>query len=212
MARCGLAFLGAVALTGCTLVGIRAGTEEPGYAVVATVGDEVEIRRYEPRLAAQTTVPTDDSYAAFRILADYIFGKNEPAREIAMTAPVEMKAEGQEIAMTAPVAIDRGDTQDGLRMRFFLPDGLTLESAPRPLDERVELVPLPAQTLAVLRFTDFWGQRDTSDAERTLLASLETSPWRPVGPVVAYFYDPPWTIPFLRRNEVAVPVVASDDR
>jgi len=201
------ALLGAVALAGCSVVGIRAGTEEPVYALLATLDGDVEIRRYEPRLAAQTTVSSNNSSEAFRILAGYIFGKNKPADEIAMTAPVEVRpqSEGEKIAMTAPVSVQEGDG-DGMRMRFFLPSDLTLETAPRPLDDRINLVELPAQTIAVMAFTDFWGQRESGDAANRLLDVLRASPWTPTGPVVAYYYDPPWTIPFLRRNEVAVPV------
>lgn len=206
----GLAILGAVALAGCTVVGIRTGTEEPAYAVIATVADDIEIRRYAPRLAAATTVASADMSTAFRRLAAYIFGENQPAREIAMTAPVEVESGGQDIAMTAPVAVDRAASDGTMRMRFFLPAEFTLETAPRPLDDRVTVHTLPAQDLAVLSFTDFWGQRDSADAEARLLRGLDGAPWRPTGPVVAYYYDPPWTIPFLRRNEVAVPVQRTD--
>lgn len=208
----------AIALTallagGCSLVGIRGGTEQPDHTVVARIGDSVEIRRYEPRLAAQVTVPrADDGEArerAFRILADYIFGANTPGTEIAMTAPVEVDGEGKEIAMTAPVetAEASGEGEGGkLRMRFFLPARWTMDTVPQPVDDRVELVELPARTLAVRRFT---GSRDRAAVRRetqALRAALADTNWQPTGEAVAWFYDPPWTIPFLRRNEVALPV------
>jgi hypothetical protein len=109
--------------------------------------------------------------------------------------------------MTAPVA--QAATPGGASViRFFMPDEWTLDTLPRPNDPAVTLVPVPAETVAVLRFT---GDRSpetvaarTADMER----ALEDTTWRPAGTPVAWFYDPPWTIPFLRRNEVAVPVVA----
>ncbi len=205
--------LTALLTTGCSLVGIRGGTEQPGHTVVERIGDCVEVRRYGPRLAAQVTVPRaaegEGRGDAFRILADYIFGENAPQKEIAMTAPVEVDAEGTEIAMTAPVetAVAGGEGEsESLRMRFFLPPKWTMETVPKPTDDRVKLVELPARTLAVRRFT---GSRDAGAVARetqALRAALDGTDWRPTGEAVAWFYDPPWTIPFLRRNEVAVPV------
>jgi len=207
----------AIALTallagGCSLVGIRGGTEQPDHTVVETIGESVEVRRYEPRLAAQVTVPREDDGGeargrAFRILADYIFGANTPGAEIAMTAPVEVEAEGEDIAMTAPVETAEAEGEGRkLRMRFFLPARWTMDTVPKPTDERVELVELPARTLAVRRFT---GSRDRAAVRRetrALRAALAGTDWQPTGEAVAWFYDPPWTIPFLRRNEVALPV------
>lgn len=201
--------MGAMLLAGCSLVGIRSGTEQPSYTVADRLGESVEIRRYAPRLAAQVTVPAENEGdargQAFRILAGYIFGKNAPSDEIAMTAPVEVERGSREIAMTAPVETVETANQQ-MRMRFFLPAKYTRETTPKPLDERIELVTIPAQTMAVLRFT---GARDGAAVvkkEKALLDRLADSSWTAAGEPVAYFYDPPWTIPFLRRNEVAVPV------
>jgi hypothetical protein len=41
-----------------------------------------------------------------------------------------------------------------------------------------------------------------------LLSKLQTTPYAPTGEVIDWFYDPPWTIPPLRRNEAAVPVAS----
>lgn len=201
--------IGALMVAGCSVVGIRSGTETPDYTVVERLGEDVEIRRYEPRLAAQVTLPRRDDWDArskgFRILADYIFGNNKPKEEIAMTAPVEVESGGREIAMTAPVETTRPDA-DSMRMRFFLPKQVTMETAPAPIDERIELVQIPAETMATLRFTGGRGTEAVTEKQRRLLETLDGTKWAPAGEPVAYFYDPPWTIPFLRRNEVAVPV------
>src|SRR4051794_22920372 len=119
-----LAVLGSLALGACSVVGIRSGTEEPAYQVVARLEQGVEIRRYGPRLAAATTVEgsVDDwqaRSAAFKRLAGFIFGDNRPQAKIAMTAPVQIAPGSAKIAMTAPVATAAGP--DGLTMRFFMP-------------------------------------------------------------------------------------------
>jgi hypothetical protein len=200
--------LGAVVLSGCSLFGGRSGYEQPAYEVVGRVEGSIEVRRYGPRLAAETTVEGADAdtsrSAAFRILAAYIFGANRPKTEVAMTAPVEVDARPRKIAMTAPV--ETAEAGEGRTvMRFFLPRSLALATAPEPNDPRVRLVTVPEETLAVLRFTGWRDSGAVAERSEQLLRALEGSAWRPLATPVALFYDPPWTLPFLRRNEVAVP-------
>ncbi len=185
-------------------VGIRAGVEEPLHSV-ETLADGVEIRRYGPRIAAETTVVADEEAArtvAFRRLAGYIFGANHRSDRIAMTAPV-----GQKIAMTAPVSQQAGGDQ-GWVVRFYMPTGWTLQSLPTPDDQRVALVDLPPETVAVLRFSGDRGARSIADHTRRLRATLRAYGFLTIGEPTAWFYDPPWTLPFLRRNEVAVSIEA----
>lgn len=201
------AALGSLALAGCSVVGVRSGTEEPAYEVVAEA-EAYEVRRYGARAAADTVVAADGEEAArnqgFRRLAGYIFGGNRADAKIEMTAPVE-QARGEEIAMTAPVAQAEAEG-GGWRIRFFLPSGYTAETAPRPVDPQVEIVALPPETLAVRQFSGSRSAEAVAGETQALLDALEDSPWRPAGAPVAWFYDPPWTVPAFRRNEVAVPV------
>lgn len=201
------ALASAITLGACSVVGIRSGTEEPAFTVVARVG-EVEIRRYAPRIAAETRVAGDEVAArseGFRRLAGYIFGGNTRQDRIAMTAPVAQAPAGERIAMTAPVAQQGGD--DGSRIRFFMPARFTLETLPVPDDPRVTLVTVPEETVAVLRFTGSTGAEAVASRRAELTAALEGTAWTPSGPVQAWFYDPPWTLPPLRRNEVSVAVI-----
>lgn len=195
-----------LAVAGCSVIGIRSGTEEPRFEVVARLADGIEVRRYGPRLMAETTVPgRDDSEArgaAFRVLAGYIFGGNRGQSEIAMTAPVEI--DGSRIAMTAPVETAAGE--GGLVMRFTMPAGYTRATLPEPTDPRVRIVEVPEATVAVLGFSGSTAAEAVLAQEQRLGAVLAGSAWRATGPAVALFYDPPWTLPFRRRNEVAVPV------
>nr|WP_294529714.1 heme-binding protein [uncultured Rhodopila sp.] len=189
------------------VVGIRSVYEQPHYVVVQDLGRNTEIRRYDPRVAIEATIEgkTRDRAAseAFGLLFRYITGANAGSAKIAMTAPVQ--TETQRIAMTAPVQTAT-DPSGTLNMRFFLPHSVAAAGAPAPTDPRLHLVDVPAETVAVLRYSgvDNAGARAEKKAE--LLDVLAKSPWRPVGEVFTLNYDPPFTIPFLRRNEAAVDV------
>lgn len=189
------------------LFGIREGAEEPPYRLDQTVG-AVEVRSYAPRLAAQTEVDGERRAAlneGFSRIADYIFGANVSRSSIAMTAPVVQVPASETIAMTAPV----GQTEVGANrwsVRFIMPAKYNANSLPQPRDPRVTIVQAPAQRYAVLRFS---GSRTPQAVERRkaqLLCAVAGARLQTTGPVEAWFYDPPWTPPFLRRNEVAAPI------
>ncbi len=188
------------------IVGIRIGTEEPAFTVEREV-DGVQIRRYPPRIAAQTAVDADEESArnqGFRVLARYIFGANSGSDKIAMTAPVAQQP-SEKIAMTAPVATQRTPSGEWV-IRFFMPSKYTLETLPTPNDDRVQLVEVPAETVAVLRFTGSIDPDAVDARTNQLLKVLHRNDIEPVGEPLAWFYDPPWTLPFRRRNEVLIGV------
>jgi hypothetical protein len=198
--------IGQVAEAGGSIVGIRSGTEEPSFTVERRIGN-VEIRRYGARVAAQTTIDADEEKArneGFRRLAGYIFGGNTDKTKIAMTAPVSQQ-KGRKIAMTAPVATERTTTGEWM-IRFFMPSEHTLESLPTPNDDRVELVPVAPETVAVLTFSGVASLDAIAARTDELLTTLRTAEVTTQGDPVTWFYDPPWTLPFRRRNEVAVAV------
>ncbi|MDC7788453.1 heme-binding protein [Rhodoplanes sp. TEM] len=212
------------------VVGIRSGTEEPRFEMLERIGDAVEIRRYAPRLAADVTVAAEETAArslGFRRLAAFIFGANRKRDKIAMTAPVTVapadRAGSERIAMTAPVvqrpaadesATDQSPTGesptggDGPRwtIRFTMPAAFTRDTLPVPDDAGIAIVDVPAETVAVITFSGSTAPEAVQHQARLLNRILATTAWRPVGPPAAQFYDPPWTLPFLRRNEVAVRV------
>ena len=187
-------------------VGIRSGTEQPRYTVVERFG-AVEVRRYDGRIAAEALVAGDEAKArneGFRLVAGYIFGGNASSAQIAMTAPVAQAPRGEQIAMTAPVA--QQPAEGGWRIQFFMPAQYRLDSLPKPKDSRVRLVQLPAQTYAVLAFSGSRSPRAVSAKQGQLIRELGASAWRGSGEPQGWFYDPPWTLPFMRLNEVAVRV------
>lgn len=186
------------------IVGIRLGTEEPPYTVERKI-DEVEIRRYGPRVAAETVIGGDEESArnqGFRVLAGYIFGANSGGDKIAMTAPV-VQQPSEKIAMTAPVATQRRPSGEWV-IRFFMPSKYTLSTLPTPDDDRVRLVDVPEESVAVLRFTGSIAPRAVAERSEQLLKVLYRNGIEPNGDPLAWFYDPPWTLPCRRRNEVVV--------
>lgn len=193
-----------------SIAGVRVGTEEPQYSVVDRLGG-VEIRRYGPRVAAETVVDADEDEArniGFRRLAHYIFGGNGSASSIAMTAPVaqDRPRNGERIAMTAPVA--QSDEDGGSVIRFYMPSAYTLDTLPQPDNDRVVLVPVPAETVAVLRYTGDRSPAAVRQHREALLRTLAGSTYTTVGEPFSWFYDPPFTLPFRRRNEVGIRVTS----
>jgi len=206
MVRAVITLLSALPLTACSVFG-GSGVEIAAYQVVQSEND-IEIRRYERLVLATTPLPdgmAGDRNAAFRRLFNYIAGENRANREIDMTAPVLMAepGAGESIDMTAPVLIDAGGEPS---MAFVLPASYTLDTAPRPTDPSVHLKQLETWTVAAIRFS---GSLSTSNARthrERLTRWLTDSEWRANGPYVVAGYNPPWTLPMLRRNEVLVPV------
>jgi SOUL heme-binding protein len=206
MVRTLVARAGRAAEAAGSVLGLRFFTEKPAHST-QKLPNGVEIRSYGPRIAAETTVVADEEAArstGFRRLAGYIFGDNHSGTTIAMTAPVAQQ-QGTKIAMTAPVA-QQQEADGGSVIRFFMPAEWSMDTLPVPNDSQVRLVPVPPQTYAVLRFSG--DRRPNAVAARTaeLLTALQATETKPTGTPVAWFYDPPWTLPFRRRNEVAVPV------
>lgn len=201
-------------LVGCSVVGIQSDIEQPPYEVVVSLSEDIEIRQYAKRIAVEATVIAEDSddvrNAAFRVLFDYISGANLANAEISMTAPVEITSASQRIEMTAPVESQIGENGT-MTMRFFLPKRFTPESAPKPTDDRVRLVLMPEQRFAVLTFSGSRNQQVLSAREEQLRAALKARDINPGISARAFFYDPPWTLPWLRRNEVAIDVKTDFD-
>ena len=134
-------------------------------------------------------------------MARYIFGHNRVRARIDMTAPV-----GQ-IAMTAPVSTS--SSAQGWAVRFYMPAGCTLETLPVPDDDRVRLVAVPAESVAVLRFSGTATPAAVAARTAELRRELQAYGFETVGPPATWLYDPPWTVPFRRRNEIAIAVTSA---
>ena len=94
-----------ISLCSMFISGTTMATEEAEYTVLLEE-ENLEVRRYEPQIIAETIVDTefeDAGSEAFGRLFKYISGNNQSRQEIEMTAPVGQVAERREIEMTAPV-------------------------------------------------------------------------------------------------------------
>lgn len=196
-----LAFL----FSGCSVFGIRSGTPEVPFTILDKV-DDVEIRSYESRLVAEVAEAKDSS-EAFYLLFDYISGENVDKQSISMTAPVELGKTGEKIQMTAPVEV-RNETQQKVSMKFFLPKDFTTLNAPTPKNPRVKILELPAELYAAVRYSGVSTDTDVEEMRQKIEQTLKDTKWKSEGPPLYFGYDPPFTIPFLRRNEVMIKVQA----
>jgi hypothetical protein len=194
--------------TGCSVFGIR-NYETPVYKVIFKEGNK-EIRYYESYVVAKTTVKGEFKEAqgtAFRILAGYIFGDNEKKQEIEMTAPVVQKpnAESEKLPMTGPVI--QSPSEKGWVMTFMMPSAYKMEDLPTPKDNRISFETVTARYIASLRYTWFGSKsRNDRKANELLewLASLKE--YEPISSPMYAGYDPPWTLPFFRRNEMMIEI------
>lgn len=204
-------------LNGCTdiLVGR---VEEPAYTLVTTPAVEadhdIEIRDYPALLVAETRFTGDRDAKdgeAFRVLADYIFGNNTPQQKIPMTAPVlettasvEASGKGQTIPMTAPVTEYK--VKDTWVMGFVMPADVSLASLPQPKTEAITFRSIPPKRYAVIRFSGYGGDEDITTHENLLRDYLARNKLRSAGKPILAFYNPPWTMPWWRRNEVMLEI------
>jgi hypothetical protein len=195
-----------VVLLGAALWGpIVSNVERPKYKVVLS-SDNIELRDYAPMIVAEAEVTGERRVAigkGFRLIADYIFGNNTASEKVAMTAPVSQQA-SQKIAMTAPV------TQQGegnsWKVYFVMPSKYTMETLPKPNNPAVRLKQVPGKCFAVIRFSGMGGEDSLKRHTKELDEFLSVKGLTPLSQPTYAFYNPPWTLPFMRRNEVLVEV------
>lgn len=162
--------------------------EEPVYQVEkAWEAEQIEIRAYAPRIMAVTGM-NEDSDSGFRVLAGYIFGGNAEEQKIAMTAPVQQTMAGEK------------------EMAFMMPAEYALKDLPQPEDQRVSFREAPAYTAAVIQFSG-WASAEKADENWQQLQHFLIAEGIDItGEPTLNQYNPPWTLPFMRRNEIIVPV------
>jgi hypothetical protein len=179
--------------------------EEPKYKVVEKDGD-IEFRDYAPMIVAEAEVSGDQNKAlgeGFRVIADYIFGNNASSQKVAMTAPVTQQR-SEKIAMTAPVT-QQSEGGSG-RVRFVMPAGYTLQTLPKPNNPAVTLKEIGSKRFVAIRFSGFAGAGNLARHAAELNTFVSARHLKTLAAPTYAFYDPPWTLPFLRRNEVMVEI------
>ena len=188
--------------------------EEAKYRVIEQAG-EFEMRVYDPKIIAEVEVPgtlKEASSAGFKLIADYIFGNNtsrtklDGNEKINMTAPVTMQQSEQivseKISMTAPVTMEQTDQK--WRMHFVMPSEYTLDTLPKPNNPAVTIRQVPGAKYAVIRFSGFAGEAKVERMTAELEKWLKGKNIKAIGNPELARYNPPWTLPFMRRNEVLI--------
>ena len=182
---------------------VMSNVEQPDYAVISSEGS-IDIRQYAPIIIAETEVQGEREEAigiGFRLLADYIFGNNTVKQEIAMTAPVQQQ-NSEKIAMTAPV---QQQSKDGAwKVSFVMPAEYSIDTLPKPNNERVTLKKVLGKRYIVIQFSGLNSNENIAQHEKMLMHYIEKNQIKTAGPPKYAFYNPPWTLPFLKRNEIMV--------
>jgi hypothetical protein len=158
-------------------------TEEPLYIVLRKLEKGVEIREYDPQIRA--TSPMGNENRSFGVLAEYVFGQNDRREKIGMTAPVI-------------TCMDK--------MSFIMPKRYNTQNLPKPLSAQIKIDQVEKEKVAVIRFSGFTSPTKTDKEAEKLLAILESNRIVIEGQPFLMRYNPPWTLPILRRNEVAAKV------
>lgn len=200
-----LILINSLFIASCSLFGIQS-EDSPVYGLMETY-DNIEIRNYRSFLVAET----EDSGAynaatkqSFFRLFDYISGKNQGKEKIEMSAPVMQAPKSEKISMTAPVFQEKSG--QNWTMRFVLPLQYSLETAPKPTDPKVTIKEIPEKKVAVLQFSWFLSEKRIAAKKAELMAWLKQKNMKPLSEARTAGYNPPWTIPFLRRNEIHVDI------
>jgi len=188
-------------LTSFTVMAI----EEPEFISIEKK-DAFEIREYQSKLIAQVLVTgtfDNASNKGFRLLADFIFGNNktnEGSKKIDMTAPVITHNASEKIEMTAPVISE--ETERGWYISFNMPKQYTKETLPVPNNPEVKIIDVPKEKFAVITFSGLVREKKYAEMLNLLNEEMKKRNIEPKGPPILARYNPPWTLPFLRRNEL----------
>ena len=182
-----LVLVSGLILSGCQAS--RSGYDTAAYRVVAGGENDIEIREYPALVLAETGMAggRDGMNGGFRRLFRYISGGNAESNKIAMTTPV---------FVTGPDA--------GTSMSFVMPADRAADRLPRPGDEAVQITSFPAGRYAVLRYNGRLSEENRREAAVRLAAWLKAKGLTGKGDMVQAYYDPPWTLPPFRRNEIMI--------
>jgi hypothetical protein len=183
---------------------VSSNVEQAKYTVVESFGD-IDVRDYGPMIIAEVNVSGERDDAAnkgFRLLAGYIFGDNQAQHKIAMTAPVIQ--ESTKIAMTAPVT--QVADKNGWKVRFVMPSSYTLQNLPKPNNDQVKLIPTESKRFVVIRFSGSSNPENLQTHTQALLDFVKLKQFKTISQPTYAFFNPPWTLPALRRNEIMVEI------
>ena len=202
-----------ILLTSILIASTVMATEEPKFTVIEK-SEPFELRTYAPQLVAEVKVEGDLDVASsqgFRLIAAFIFGQNQVSEKISMTVPVGIEtAQSTKIAMTVPVGIEASQgSAKGVNQwvfSFIMPSEYTMATLPKPLNPLVTIRELPAQRRAAITFSGFYNEAKVLEKTKVLEEWIKSKQWQAIGSPQFARYNPPWSIPFMRRNEILITV------
>jgi len=184
--------------------------EEPKFTLLEK-DKAFELRAYAPKIIAEVVVDgnmREASSKGFRLIADFIFGNNTvqsgKSEKISMTAPVSVEPRSDKISMTSPVGVQQASK--GWKVYFVMPSQYTLETLPKPKSPLVSIKQRSSQKFAVIRFSGLVDEEKMEKKVAELKQWTDNKKLKVLGNPELARYNPPWTLPFLRRNEVMLEV------
>tara|TARA_Y100000814_G_scaffold149494_1_gene108715 strand:+ start:107 stop:664 length:558 start_codon:yes stop_codon:yes gene_type:complete len=165
--------------------------KEPSFSLIDKENN-IELRQYDEYVIARTSIPVNQSEEdnnMFRVLASYIFGRNEKNQSIPMTAPV--------------TTYENNDTYD---MIFYMLDVNNIQELPNPSGQNISLENFNLGKCAVISFSWFASKNKINKYTEKLKKYINDNGYTVDSPFMVNRYDPPWTLPFLRRNEILVKI------
>jgi hypothetical protein len=197
--------IGTVLISAVALGPVMSNVETPEYEVLKS-DKNIEIRLYEPMIIAKVRMDgkREDAIGdGFRLLADYIFGNNTVKQYPDMASPMQQQ-EGTTIAMTAPVQQQSADSS--WQVSFVMPSKYSMKTLPKPVDDRVILKEIPAKQFLVITFSGMNSDANLKEHEDKLMQYVKANDKLFVGSPKYAFYNPPWTLPPMRRNEIMIEI------
>jgi len=173
--------------------------EEPNFKILVDEG-ELEIRSYDEYLVAETTIEGSFDTASrkgFRRVAGYIFGENKNSI-----------GQSEKIQMTAPVTVKPDD--EGWVLHFVMPSNYDMSQLPVPNNDSILLKKIEAHLAAVIIFSGFTTDAKIKDKTEELKVWLKKKEFKIAGPQQIARYNDPFTLPWLRRNEIIFKVTAKN--
>ncbi len=166
--------------------------EEPRFEIIKKY-EGFEVRKYVDTIQAQVASPSSEKVSSnihFREIANYIFGNNSKSQSISMTAPVHTWNQNDETLMA-----------------FTMPSEFNIDELPKPKNDRVQLLNIKGEIIAVLKFSWLSGSMRTKKLIEKLQTLIKVEGLKQnCCPKLAVYDNPMTTLPFNRRNEINLPI------
>jgi effector-binding domain-containing protein len=187
---------------------LASNVEQAPYTVIESHGS-IEIRKYPEIIVAETTVSGERNSAieqGFRTLAGYIFGKNKSGAAVATRNVAGENMASEKIAMTAPVMQQSLDGK--WQVRFVMHKNYDMNTLPKPVDDNITIKKIIEKKYAVIRFSGIGNDESLAQNLSELNRYILSNGLRPLSEPAYAFFNPPWTLPMLRRNEIMIEVAS----